>query len=106
MRAFLNTPGTTHVDCFPHIASKYLSDPLDTAQLSPHEHNFLRTLPLVNITPPSIMSAASPTLAPLSAKNLYFQPLPPAHAPQSGKENFGRYMLSLEWNNVSGLWVS
>lgn len=42
------------------------------------------------------------SLAPLSSKNLYLQPLPPNHTPQPGKENFGRYILTIPWNNVTG----
>jgi len=41
-------------------------------------------------------------LSPLKASHLFFQPLPPTHQPQPGKEIHGRYMLTIPWNRVSG----
>lgn len=43
----------------------------------------------------------TPTSA-LSASNIYFHPLPPAHSPLPGKESHGRYMLTVPWSRVSG----
>ncbi|KAK4688242.1 branched-chain amino acid aminotransferase, partial [Tremellales sp. Uapishka_1] len=42
------------------------------------------------------------TQAPLRAEPLFFQPLPPSHTIAPGKENHGRYMLTIPWNRTSG----
>jgi branched-chain amino acid aminotransferase len=50
----------------------------------------------------TMSGSATPKPAELSASNVFFHPLPPAHAPAPGKEIHGRYMLTVPWSRVSG----
>ncbi|KAK1921147.1 branched-chain-amino-acid transaminase, partial [Papiliotrema laurentii] len=58
-------------------------------------HHYYHHQPL----PPAM--SHTPTSA-LSADNIFFHPLPPAHSPLPGKESHGRYMLTVPWSRVSG----
>lgn len=51
-----------------------------------------------------IMTQQQPIIsnAPLRSSTLFFSPLPPTHVPPPGKESYGRYMLTIPWNRVSG----